>query len=414
MGGRRGLSPAAVGGGMVAVVLLYVAYSFHTGVTSTVNSSPSTASTGGDPDLTIKLVSTDMHSHTTESDGDRTAEEQIDMAVAQGMKHLWITDHDMIRDLGRTREIQTFAKKKGLSVSFGVEITVGWLKKEHHLLGYFPDDVWAGSLSRDMKALQKACAKVKSSRENRNNMMVKWLNERLSDPDKGAIYFTDPASQSSFSPLTVNAVAAWARTNANLLEPSSLGRPHFRAYLIKVCGVRSDLIFGPRAGDGVATVTADAAYFDGDRDGKTGVEREALMHSATLDKRHIVFEPLPIMDGISLINAAGGKAVVAHLPTLGKTWRDKFAANVPALAAGGLWGLEAWSSEISSDDHDFIMALAQTNSLTATGGSDNHGRLKVYAKLGQVHRAGTDPYPAEDEWAKKGENRSSRFRAPKK
>jgi len=34
-----------------------------------------------------------MHSHTTESDGDRTAEEQIRLAAGLGMQTLWITDH---------------------------------------------------------------------------------------------------------------------------------------------------------------------------------------------------------------------------------------------------------------------------------------------------------------------------------
>ncbi len=47
----------------------------------------------------------------------------------------WITDHDMIRNLDRTMSIQKFAKSVGVTVGFGVEITVLWLKKEHHLLG---------------------------------------------------------------------------------------------------------------------------------------------------------------------------------------------------------------------------------------------------------------------------------------
>jgi predicted metal-dependent phosphoesterase TrpH len=41
-----------------------------------------------------------------------------------GLRALWITDHDMIRDLDRTRQIQAAARKAGVDVSFGVEITV--------------------------------------------------------------------------------------------------------------------------------------------------------------------------------------------------------------------------------------------------------------------------------------------------
>ena len=157
-------------------------------------------------------------------------------------------------------------------------------------------------------------------------------------------------------------------------------------------GIDERLIFGPRAGDGVATVgfsldliqrllrfnlafrfaspssrhphtlappayltspadprstrppfqvTEDGqVFFDEDRAGKKGVELEALMHSAvrlrsghlavfpsplfprraspteylpppqTLDKRNIAFRPLPILEAIRLINAAGMPSVV--------------------------------------------------------------------------------------------------------
>ena len=88
-------------------------------------------------------------------------------------------------------------------------------------------------------------------------------------------------------------------------------------------------------------VTEDGqVFFDEDRAGKKGVELEALMHSAvrlrsghlavfpsplfprraspteylpppqTLDKRNIAFRPLPILEAIRLINAAGMPSVV--------------------------------------------------------------------------------------------------------
>lgn len=49
------------------------------------------------------------------------------------------------------------------------------------------------------------------------------------------------------------------------------------------------------------------------------------------------------------------------------------------LKTGGLWGIEAFSSEIDSDNHSKIVALAIANGLQVTGGSDNHGTLKVRA-----------------------------------
>ncbi len=127
------------------------------------------------------------------------------------------------------------------------------------------------------------------------------------------------------------------------------------------------MIFGPRAGDGVALITAEGTVlWDADKAGKTGTAVEALMHSATLAKRYaspcfrvhslaqslgcvrwctshcavpplrlsdrnIAFEPLPILEAIQAIKAAGGKAVVAHIPTLGKDWREKFGPKYAAI-----------------------------------------------------------------------------------
>ena len=61
----------------------------------------------------------DMHTHTTESDGDKTAEEQIASSQALGMRELWITDHDLIRDLDRTHALQATAKQHDVNLGFG-------------------------------------------------------------------------------------------------------------------------------------------------------------------------------------------------------------------------------------------------------------------------------------------------------
>ena len=127
------------------------------------------------------------------------------------------------RDMGRTLEIQSYAKGLGVTVGFGVEITVEWAKKEHHLLGYLPDSAWAkahaaGAMPPALLALKAACAKVKSSRENRNQQLVEWLNAVLSGRGTGALagkataakYFKDAASAAAFTPFSVGDVAAWA------------------------------------------------------------------------------------------------------------------------------------------------------------------------------------------------------------
>lgn len=66
----------------------------------------------------------DMHAHTVESDGDVTAEQQIAKAAEIGLKSLWISDHDVIRNLTRVRAIQTAAKQAGITVGIGARAFV--------------------------------------------------------------------------------------------------------------------------------------------------------------------------------------------------------------------------------------------------------------------------------------------------
>jgi len=117
-----------------------------------------------------------------------------------------------------------------------------------------------------------------------------------------------------------------------------------------------------------------------------GTRVEALLHSATLAKRDISFAPLPIDEAIRMISDAGGKSVLAHLPTL-KHWKKKVGccvrgrlclcsvAHLPRLvswnvlvlvhhvasaqflplleelADRGLWGVEVFSAEVRSGAH---------------------------------------------------------------
>jgi 3',5'-nucleoside bisphosphate phosphatase len=88
-----------------------------------------------------------------------------------------------------------------------------------------------------------------------------------------------------------------------------------------------------------------------------------------------------VVDGIKLIRAAGGVAVIAH--PWGRESRDTMTPDVLAsLADVGLAGLEA-----HHDDHDepterALVALASDLGLVATGGSDWHGAGKVGHHLG--------------------------------
>ena len=192
--------------------------------------------------------------------------------------------------------------------------------------------------------------------------MVAWLNKILGSSANKGIFFKEPAFADSFVPLNVATVSAWASEHASLTDASSLGRPHFGKYLDKVTGVIPEFIFGPRSGDGVALLGEDGTldwdykqkpppykvrtvfpFFQGLACVSTtastivlqGIEVEGLIHSKTLEKRDIAFVPMEIGAAIDAIIAAHGKAVIAHMPTLGTKWLKLMNDNVPSLAKRG-------------------------------------------------------------------------------
>lgn len=85
-----------------------------------------------------------------------------------------------------------------------------------------------------------------------------------------------------------------------------------------------------------------------------------------------------IGETIRLIHGAGGVAVMAH-PA--KTGRD---ADIPALIAAGLDGLEVYCGDQSRDKEAHYLKLAAAQSLLVSGGSDCHGTNKDRALIGQV------------------------------
>ncbi len=97
---------------------------------------------------------------------------------------------------------------------------------------------------------------------------------------------------------------------------------------------------------------------------------------------------------------------MAHPPTLGPKWLDTVRKCLPELANAGLWGIEAFSAEIDADGHAELVRLAADYGLRITGGSDSHGRLKVYARLGLLRRADAADYDKLVSWETEGAARS--------
>lgn len=79
---------------------------------------------------------TDLHMHSFYSDGFLAPERLIDKANSRGIKILSITDHDSVNGINEAVE---YAKKYGIEVIPGVEISTDIRDTEVHILGYFVD-----------------------------------------------------------------------------------------------------------------------------------------------------------------------------------------------------------------------------------------------------------------------------------
>ncbi|MBI4467523.1 MAG: PHP domain-containing protein [Acidobacteria bacterium] len=96
-------------------------------------------------------------------------------------------------------------------------------------------------------------------------------------------------------------------------------------------------------------------------------------------------EELGVEEGIGLVKASGGAAVLAHPATL-KLNPAALAGCLKELKAFGLDGLEAVWSGHSAQQMAQFQALACNLDLLATGGSDFHGDNKPEIKLGTGRR----------------------------
>ncbi len=79
---------------------------------------------------------TDLHMHSFYSDGFHSPERLIDKAISKGIKILSITDHDSVNGIN---EAVDYAKKYGIEVISGLEISTDIRDTEVHILGYFVD-----------------------------------------------------------------------------------------------------------------------------------------------------------------------------------------------------------------------------------------------------------------------------------
>jgi len=108
----------------------------------------------------------DLHIHTKFSDGALTVDQVLDIAERKQLSTISITDHDT---LGAYPYVIKEAKKRGIEVIVGAELSCELNGKDIHILGYF--------LDIENKALNEALEEMREARFKRAKKMVENLNK---------------------------------------------------------------------------------------------------------------------------------------------------------------------------------------------------------------------------------------------
>ncbi len=144
---------------------------------------------------------TDLHTHSTASDGSMSPRELVRYAKEKGLSALALTDHDTIEGI---EDALDEGRKIGIEVVAGMEISVEY-KPEMHILGYF--------FGESYKNAADMLEELLKSRNERNPRIVEKLNEMGFD-------------------ISMGEVAHEARGNV-------IARPHIAGVLVKKGYVKS-------------------------------------------------------------------------------------------------------------------------------------------------------------------------------
>lgn len=144
----------------------------------------------------------DLHTHSTASDGQYSPSELVALAHKRGIEVLALTDHDTTDGVAEARAA---GERLGVRVIAGIELSAKEYRT-YHILGYACDPA-----ASELTAL---CARMKGRREQRNQILLNYLLE-------------------NGIALTLAEVESFAGGNV-------VGRPHFAQAMVKRGYVRSN------------------------------------------------------------------------------------------------------------------------------------------------------------------------------
>lgn len=267
----------------------------------------------------------DLHVHSTaSSDADFTPREIVEMAINKKLWAIAITDHDSVAGL---EEGLYWGHKLGLEVIPGCEFYVEHMGKWLHVLGYFMDYKNPEMISYSHKIVEDRKKHVKKQ--------IKKLNDAGLFVEEEMLYKETPNPMlHTFSEVVLS-------------EPRNKNNPLLKKYR--------------EMDNSVVTFCMDW-----------------LIPGKPLNAPQ---ESPQAIDVFRLIRNSGGIPALAH-PAVTLTEADDYI--IDDLIKHGLIGLEVYTSWHNKENERHYEIYAQDKELVLTCGSDFHGALKPYAKLGEI------------------------------
>jgi len=275
-----------------------------------------------------------MHSGFSD-DGELSARELTDRAVAAGLAAFAIADHNNVNAIG---EAVDYCRGKDIELIPAVELDCMFLGRVYHLLGYGIDhrakafkDIWDDVIGQEQEASRK---RVRLARE----LGIEFLDEDIEALSKWG--------------MVGGEMIAEAAMKYDTQHKNPLLQPYYEG------GGRSD---NPYVN----------FWWDFCSQGKP-------IYSAV--------EFISMEEAVETIDSAGGVTILAH-PGNNVKEDMELLDKVMALS---IKGLEAFSSYHSAAQNCLYRDYAVKNGLLMTCGSDFHGKTKPAIAMGSVDSQGMD------------------------
>ena len=272
----------------------------------------------------------DLHCHSTCSDGTYAPTEVVQRAHSAGVTVLALTDHDTLLGIDEARQA---ASACDMQLINGVEISC-----EHTLAGGYGKNKTTNKIIHvlglnftDCAQMHETLQQLQDSRANRGQRIVETLSELL------AIDYED----------LWHAVLIKAGNN-----PQAVGRAHIGQVLFERGEVKT-------------------------------VQKAFDKYLADNKPAYVAIEALSMARGIELIQACGGKAVLAH-PTRYQLSATRVRKLIAEFAALGGDGCELPSNSEPLSTRKMVDRSIAEHDLAVSIGSDFHGSNMPWRRIGDV------------------------------